>query len=530
VVCNVIIGVSRRMGDLLLSLLSILLRVSFSPSGECNLNDWQKDVLEQLPLTTETVTKKFPLDSKTTTYAVCPACHCTYPPKFQPGSTTAIYPEQCSNLPSPDNACSEKLLEKAVDGRPVPIKTYEYYSFHDYLATLLSRHDLEEVMDEACDNLMASINLGEGAPSSISDVFDAQFIRNFHGPDGNRFVQRPSKEGRYLFVLNVDFFAAERQTIRGPSASCGLISAACLNLPLFCRYLPENMYIAGIVPGPNEPKDVQLNHYMRPVVDDFKVSWESGVEYSCTAKHPEGRLTRSAIALSVNDLPAARKVNQSIGHTAHKYCTRCNCEQRSTLDRTDVDHPDWAPKKLDDLRRHAEAWRSSPSVSSQKELLQQTGMRWTELWRLPYWDPTSMLCVDSMHCLLEGLAQQHFRDILRLTDVGAKEPGPKEAFEFSFDPPPENWTDNVKDRKQVTEIHRMLLSPLGDELTELADNNDNRATIYKKLETRLHSKNRPALNFVASQLSTELGHPTSHTVLSKRESVSILVSWVIAST
>jgi hypothetical protein len=533
VVCNVILGASRRMTNLILSLLSILLRNSFSSSE--HLSDWQNDVLEQLPRTTESILKKFPLDCKTTIYAVCPACHCTYPPTFSPGSSTPIYPEQCSNIPSPESACTEKLLELAADGSQSPLKTFEYHSFHDYLATLLSRYDLEDVMDNACDNLMASIDLGEDTPTFISDIFDAQFIRTFRGPDGKHFVQRPGKEGRYLFVLNVDFFAAERQTIRGPSASCGLISAACLNLPLFIRYLPQNMYVAGIVPGPSEPKETQLNHYMRPVVDDFQVSWEHGVEYSRTAKYPDGRLTRSAIAVSVNDLPAARKVNQSIGHTSHKFCTRCHCQHRSKLDRTDVKHDDWLPKKVADLRRDAEAWRSAPTTSAQKKLLDETGMRWTELWRLPYWDPTCMLGVDSMHCLLEGVAQQHFREILRLTDVEAKETGPKEAaFEFDFSLPEEGWTGNSKgktsttnDRKHISDIHRILLAPLED---DAGDDIPDLDIAFQRLKNRLYSKSRTALNFVVSTNLSLKPSPQSglevQEVYSKKDCVEMLVDWV----
>ena len=96
---------------------------------------------------------------------------------------------------------------------------------------------------------------------------------------------------RYLFVFNFDFFSAEVQTIRGPSASCGIISAACLNLPLSIRYKPENMYITCIIPGLAEPHGTALNHYIQLVVDDLLTSWTHGVRYSCTANHPHGRMT-----------------------------------------------------------------------------------------------------------------------------------------------------------------------------------------------------------------------------------------------
>ena len=34
------------------------------------------------------------------------------------------------------------------------------------------------------------------------------------------------------------------------------------------------MFLATVIPGPNEPFLTELNHYIRPVVDQFLVSWE----------------------------------------------------------------------------------------------------------------------------------------------------------------------------------------------------------------------------------------------------------------
>ncbi|PIL30391.1 hypothetical protein GSI_07577 [Ganoderma sinense ZZ0214-1] len=73
------------------------------------------------------------------------------------------------------------------------------------------------------------------------------------------------------------------------------------------------------------------------------------------------------------------------------------------------------------MRRYAEAWRDASSPSEQDKIFAQHGVRWSELWRLPYWDPTHQLVVDSMHCIFEGLIPYHFRDILGLTSTSARE-------------------------------------------------------------------------------------------------------------
>ncbi|EJD32660.1 hypothetical protein AURDEDRAFT_45361, partial [Auricularia subglabra TFB-10046 SS5] len=61
----------------------------------------------------------------------------------------------------------------------------------------------------------------------------------------------------------------------------------CLNLPLHLRYREENLYLAGIVPGPNAPSLDQLNHLLVPLVDDFCTAWE-GLMFKSTANHRGG--------------------------------------------------------------------------------------------------------------------------------------------------------------------------------------------------------------------------------------------------
>src|SRR5256884_6645207 len=44
------------------------------------------------------------------------------------------------------------------------------------------------------------------------------------------------------------------------------------------------------------------------------------------------------------------------------------------------------------------------AIQTQPEL-KQTGVRWSELLRLPYFDPIRFLTVDPMHCLFLGIAK-----------------------------------------------------------------------------------------------------------------------------
>lgn len=444
-------GVSRRMGDLLIRLMYIAMQWAFRVGGRNReASKDQERILKQIPKTVETALKRLNLHSDhTITFAVCPECHANYPPAPIRNSTDAEYPSRCNYRHLDAGVCGAELLQ---NGKP--LKTFVYHDFHDFLARLLSRRDIEAVMDESCDNARVSAN--ESPPRYLADVFDGEYLRSFKGPKSDTlFTDRPGTEGRYLFAFNFDFFQPDRSTHRSAAASCGIISAVCLNLPLDLRYKPENMYVAGIVPGPNEPHGDELNHYLEHVVNALRDSWERGVRYSRTANYPNGRDTRSALILAVCDLPGGRKFAQCADHMATLYCTRCHCHGRSTLNRTDTESTDWEVKDADTLRQQAEDWQAAPTNAERKRLFEAHGMRWSVVWKLPYWDPANMLVTDPMHCLYEGLARYYIRDILQLTRASVKSVAvPIPSFEYEFDIPPRSPEWSAQDINEIQLIHK----------------------------------------------------------------------------
>ena len=109
----------------------------------------------------------------------------------------------------------------------------------------------------------------------IKDIWDAEFLQTFKGPCGQKAFIDHEGEGRFLFALHVDFFNMQGNLQCNATTSCGIVLCACLNLPLEMRYKPENMYLAGIIPGLREPSADQLNHFLDPLVSDLVDSWES---------------------------------------------------------------------------------------------------------------------------------------------------------------------------------------------------------------------------------------------------------------
>ncbi|KAF8574710.1 hypothetical protein K439DRAFT_1649726 [Ramaria rubella] len=257
---------------------------------------------------------------------------------------------------------------------------------------------------------------------------------------------------------------------------------ACLNLPPEICYKPENMYIAGIINSPGEPHLTDLNHYMQPLVDDMELSWDRGVHFSKTAMFPTGRMTRSAIAAVVCDLPAARKAAQLSSHSSHFYCSIC---------RTDFDV--WEQHDVAVLRQNAIQWKSAPTAKDHDRLFAAHGVHWSELWCLPYWDTTWQLVVDSMHCILERLVQCHIHDILDLlTQSATTKPVTQSVFSFNFQQAHSDHNMVDKEVKQA-QIHTLLTAPIYDEIDEEIQNQ------LKVLKGKLLQKNLKPLKFALIQ-------------------------------
>ena len=110
----------------------------------------------------------------------------------------------CTNVPQPgDDICNAMLVKDPEDGCKLPIKTFVYHHFHDYIAALLVRPGLEQLMDKPCNHLVENLN---HQPSLLRDIWDGDFLWMFKGPDGEKLFADRRDEGHLIFSLNVDFF------------------------------------------------------------------------------------------------------------------------------------------------------------------------------------------------------------------------------------------------------------------------------------------------------------------------------------
>jgi hypothetical protein len=67
---------------------------------------------------------------------------------------------------------------------------------------------------------------------------------------------------------------------------------------------------------------------------------------------------------------------------------------------------DWfVEHDVDEIKINAYAWLQCKTEDQRKKHLSKHFVRWSELYRLPYFNPVRHVTVDPMHCLFLGIAK-----------------------------------------------------------------------------------------------------------------------------
>ena len=140
----------------------------------------------------------------------------------------------------------------------VPIKSYPYQDLKTAISSLVTNSDFLFRCDHWRNNRNVPNNI-------LADVYDGSVWKDFNSSKYRNYLMTP---GNLLLALNTDWFQPFEKT----KYSVGVLYLVALNLPRDQRYKLENIIIAGLVPGPKEPK-LTMNSYIGPLVQDLKSAY-----------------------------------------------------------------------------------------------------------------------------------------------------------------------------------------------------------------------------------------------------------------
>jgi hypothetical protein len=321
----------------------------------------------------------------------------------QPACKKCIYVEFPNHRSIIRRSPCQELLAELINTKEGallrPLKLYPIGSIKQQLYMMYQRAGFENMLRHSSDR-----NVPDGI---FSDIYEGNIWKNFAiDPDNpSPFFTKNTLDTHIGLAINIDWFQPFDYTVH----STGVIYGVLCNLPREERFKPNNILTLGIIPGPNEPSKHQINNYLAPIVDEL-IEFSSGIKLPATFEYKKGRKIYVALILSANDVPAARKI---CGHASH--AVKCHrCPKRAKYDSATKRNHYGGFENMDewfnsvDISQYfkaAEQWLSCINNQERDNHVKRTGIRWSELYRLKYFDPVKFMVVDPIHCLFLGIGK-----------------------------------------------------------------------------------------------------------------------------
>ena len=352
--------------------------------------------------------KYFALDKdRFTRFVVCPGCHSLYHFKdCYECIGSRLVPKTCPYVAFPNHPhtsrrkpCSHRIVKevKCRDGsiKLYPLKVYCYKSVKESLECMVKRKGFLDMCE-----LWRKRSIPQGY---LADIYDGKVWQDFMNVNGQPFLSQPYNLG---FMLNIDWF----QPFKHTQYSLGVIYMVILNLPRSVRFKRENILIIGLIPGPSEPPH-DINSYLSPLVQDLLELWERGISLTYCGKEVT---VHTALLCLACDVPAARKTGGFLSHSARQGCSKCTKtftydkdQQRTNFSGFDLCPPRSHAQHVASAQESRQANTQAEREAKEKE----SGSRYSELMRLPYFDCVRFTIIDPMHNLFLGTAKHVLKNI-----------------------------------------------------------------------------------------------------------------------
>jgi hypothetical protein len=237
---------------------------------------------------------------------------------------------------------------------------------------------------------------------ALFDIYDGRIWKEFKDDNTEPFFTKEYADTHIGLMINMDWF----QPFINSQYSVGVIYAVICNLPRAERFKPENILTLAVIPGPNEPKLHEINNYLFPIVNQLNKLW-SGYNV-ITREYNNGRFVRGAVIGCSSDVPATQKLCGFI--SARIACYRCYKSANFVNNQPNFggfeDFDEWfVERDFNKIRENAIEWKKCTTEEARKAHVSQFHVRWSEIYRLHYFNPVRFCVVDPMHCLFLGVAK-----------------------------------------------------------------------------------------------------------------------------
>jgi hypothetical protein len=424
-------GVSRSVANLILQGIQVILTTTFTLVQVALLSSGVRIKLSEieLPRDVHTAYQLHCTEPKIIRTACCPKCYSLFP---QP------IPWCCQWKASPrSRRCNTELWKSQNTPKGpkwVPHCLFTTQSFDSWLQLFLSCRIIEDSLIETFQHHRNNPPAAFGA--EMTDIQDSPAWGDLHG-----VLQTPY---HLTFGIYVDWFNPFTNKIAGKfmvieaclktwlekigkKISCGAILLYCLNLPpnLCCK--PENTLVLGLTPPPHMPDATTICHLFECVVASVSEYNAVPGKQVSTFHHPEGVPAQVRAAPLIADLEGSHKVAGFMAHGATMFCSFCLC----TSDQIeDLNLHTWQLRNSAQVRAQAEEWLNQPTKAGKNAQAQATGVCWTPLHHLPYWDPVTHVVLGFMYKWLEGVLQHHLH---ALWGIGRDEAESQKVEEIEMD-------------------------------------------------------------------------------------------------
>lgn len=132
--------------------------------------------------------------------------------------------------------------------------------------------------------------------------------------------------------------------------------------------------LLAIIPGSKNPSVKQLTHFLGPLARRLRNDYHGGVPLLISLDRKKGRVQRSVIGVTFQDLFTPRIFQGQFPHICNVFL--CTFLEFHGKDISSFDWPSWRPRDVTDLRRVADEWRDPHSQSHRNEHFQNNSVQW----------------------------------------------------------------------------------------------------------------------------------------------------------